>query len=208
MLSKPISTDARPAWNLVRRLTLLWLAVCWAAKAASANSVVTIEGADPAGPYVVLMAAAPATEASVGIARQMATVPLERGKLGIVETEAIPSGDALADFLAKAIPPGDLPDWVWVHGGSAGTDARGEKLASPTIRLYAKHIADKPVFKMLCLLLRNRSIGSKQQHVPTVRCPATGQVVGSVGLCGAVEPVIVDGRIDSLRCAKRHGTGQ
>jgi hypothetical protein len=54
----------------------------------------------------------------IGLARQIATLPLQRGKLTVVETKSIPAGDRLGNILAETLPEDDSPDWVWIHEGS------------------------------------------------------------------------------------------
>ncbi len=128
----------RPA-SLMRRAAvclLLLLTAAWAGPASGAPAVV-VRGREPAGPKVVLVVPAPAHRASIGLARQLATLSIERGALTLVEAAPIPPDEELADLLSDALPQGEPPDWVWVHRGSDGADARGEKVAVPTIGLQA-----------------------------------------------------------------------
>ncbi len=134
MLSVRISTGRRVSCLCVAKcLMLLLLLAAWPADASSATSIVTMRGQDSAGPSIVLVVPAPAHQASIGIARQVATIPINRGRLTIVETAAVPPGDQLDEFLAEAMPQGEPPDWVWVHEGNV----REGKVTAPTIRLRA-----------------------------------------------------------------------
>lgn len=116
---------------------LLLLAAGRAMPVCGGNPVVAVRGRDPSGPSIVLVVPTPAHRASISLARQLATVPIERGSLIVVETEAVPPVETLADFLAEVMPEGEPPDWVWVHYGSSRTDARGKRVTLPTIDVHA-----------------------------------------------------------------------
>ena len=102
------------------------------------GSLVTVHrAADPEGPHVVLVVPVATHEASIGISRQVATLPLQRGTLTVIQAERVPDHDQLGEVLKRALPDSERPNWVWVHQGIAPTDDGGQKITGPTIRLQA-----------------------------------------------------------------------
>jgi hypothetical protein len=126
----------RFAERLILPLLPLLLLVCWAATAVG-DSVSVHRGADTTGQHVVLIVPAPPHEASIGLARQLATLPMQRGKVTVVETKSIPADDRLGNLLAETLPDDDPPDWVWIHEGAVPANSEGRKISMPTIRLRA-----------------------------------------------------------------------
>ncbi len=135
MLSSIPANSRSAGSHPAKHWMLALLLVAWSAGDLHGHSVVVVRGEEPTGPRVVLVAPAPAHAASIGVARQIGTIPLERGVLTIVETEAVPGGNEVGTFLAEALPSDERPDWVWVHEGGVRADARGEKITTPTIAL-------------------------------------------------------------------------
>ena len=97
--------------------------------------VTTIQGEDPAGPHIVLMVATSSHDSSIGVARQIATLPVRRGRLTIVEMQEPVANEKLEEFLAPALSPDNHIDWVWVDRGGVAEDSAGNKLTAPTVTL-------------------------------------------------------------------------
>lgn len=105
------------------------------------GSLVTVHrGPDPEGPRVVLVVPVAAHQASIGIARQIATLPLQRGTLTVIQTERVPDHDQLNELLERSLPDGERPNWVWVHRGIVPTDDAGQKITGPTISVQAADV--------------------------------------------------------------------
>jgi hypothetical protein len=98
------------------------------------NSVTVHRGQDPTGQHVVLVVPTPSHEAVIGIARQIATLPLQSGVLTVIEAQSLPNHDQLGEFLAESLSAEVRPDWVWIHEGSVPADNTGQKISSPTVR--------------------------------------------------------------------------
>ena len=102
--------------------------------AAQGNSVTVHRGQDPAGQHVVLVVPGASHEAVIGIAQQIATLPLQSGVLTVIEAKSPPTHDQLDEFLAGTLSAEVPPDWVWIHEGVVSADDTGQKTSSPTIR--------------------------------------------------------------------------
>lgn len=91
------------------------------------------------------MAPLPAHSESIGIAAQIATLPIERGTLTIIETNGNPDPTEIAEHLLRAgISPEDRPDWLWIHLGPV---SNREELDQPRIQLAGNRV--KPLSKTL-----------------------------------------------------------
>ncbi|MCL4202755.1 MAG: hypothetical protein KJ000_09680 [Pirellulaceae bacterium] len=130
-------TLPRRCVQFAERLLLLFLLLVGWASAIRGDSVSVNRGSDPTGPHIVFLVPEPPHQASIGLARQLATLPIQRGKLTLIETKNIPTADRLGDFLARTLPEGDPADWIWIHEGAATADSDGRKIAVPTVRLHA-----------------------------------------------------------------------
>jgi hypothetical protein len=145
----------------------------------AATTVTVHQGQELAGEHVVLVVPLPSHEATVGIARQVGTLPLQRGTLTVIETESIPKDQELAGFLAESLPAEPRPDWVWIHQGVVPTDQAGQKLTSPTIRLQAAD--DQPVREAA-----NRALG-EGVSVALIR-PELPDQIAAAGVLGFTYP--------------------
>lgn len=112
--------------------------------AAATDSALTACGRDPTGPHVVVVVPAPLHDASVGLGRQLTSLPLERGKLTVLETSSVPDADGLATFLAEKLPADEPPTCAWVHGGADPAEPANDGVTKPTVRVEAdrdQHLA-------------------------------------------------------------------
>jgi hypothetical protein len=165
--------------SLVRRLMATILLLMHGSFVVAATTVTVHQGQELAGERVVLVVPIPAYEAAIGIARQVGTLPLQRGTLTVIETESIPKDDELAGFLAETLPAEPRPDWVWIHQGVVSTDQAGEKLTSPTIRFQAAE--DQPVREAA-----KRSLG-EGASVALIR-PELPEEIAAAGVLGFTYP--------------------
>lgn len=111
---------------------LLALALFVSVPSAGAIEFTTVRG-ESEGPHAVLIVPAPVHDQSIGMAKQLATLPLDRGKLTIIETNGDPKIGQVGETLARAGASGDnIPNWVWVHNGAVS-----ESGDNPVVRIAA-----------------------------------------------------------------------
>ncbi len=113
---------------------LVVISLLWTGLAGAGDSIVTLRGDDPSGKHVVVVIPKPTYEASLGLAGQLATLPLGRGRLTLVEVQNVPVAERVAEFLADKLPADDPPTQVWVHEPAVAVDTAGRKVDKPTLR--------------------------------------------------------------------------
>ncbi len=104
------------------------------------NSVTVHRAPDPEGPHVVLVVPVAAHEASIGIACQVATLPLQRGTLTVIQADRVLEQDRLGELLKRSLPVDERPNWIWVHQGIVQNDDAGQKITAPTIHVQAADV--------------------------------------------------------------------
>lgn len=118
-------------FRIARGVVALSLFTLFAGTLSAAN-IVTVRADAGDGPHAVLVVPASPHDKSIGIAKQIETVPLARGRLTIVETDGEPDAAKLAGVLASASASGEnQPDWLWVHHGAVSDN----ESSNPVIRI-------------------------------------------------------------------------
>ncbi len=138
-----MKTDSMDGW-WARSSLLATLLIGQGGMAAGGDATLTACGRDPKGHHVVVVVAASPNDASVGLGRQLTSLPLARGKLTVLETSCVPDADGLTSFLAEKLPADEPPTCAWVHGGADPAEPAGQGVTKPTIRVQAerdKHLA-------------------------------------------------------------------
>jgi len=90
--------------------------------------------ADAEGPRVVLVAPMPTHSGSIGVAKQVETLPLQKGQLTFVELERGETAEDLPALLESfSFTDADRPDWLWIH-----RSLLNDSIDKPVIRFSAE----------------------------------------------------------------------